>query len=99
MQEPGQEPFRSEFLVAGFFCEPLRTQGAPQGMPPERLHVCRHGLVLGTVLLALGSDGDDMHDLSGAQAHDHIAYGGDLYSSPMTPAPPWRVFMLPPSRG
>src|SRR5437870_9994031 len=47
-------------------------------MPPEDLHVCRHGLVLGTILLALRDDGDDIRDLSGPQAHDRITYGGGL---------------------
>ena len=47
-------------------------------MLPERLHVRRHGLVLGTVLLALRDDGDDIRDLSGPQTHDGITDGGDL---------------------
>ena len=78
MQEPGQEPLRSEFLVASFFCEPFRAQGAPQGMLPQRLHVYRHGPVLGTVLLALRDDSNDIRDLPGSQAHDRITYRGDL---------------------
>src|SRR5262245_51510585 len=46
-------------------------------MLPERLHVCRHGLVFGMILLALRDYGDDIRDLSSPQAHDRIAYGGD----------------------
>src|SRR5262245_49225399 len=46
-------------------------------MLPERLHICRHGLVFGTILLALRDDGDDIRNLSSPQAHDRIAYGGD----------------------
>jgi hypothetical protein len=46
-------------------------------MLPERLHVGRHSLVFGTILLALCDNGDDIRDLSSPQAHDRIAYGGD----------------------